>query len=143
MSRLRTYAAMKRSRAPRVKRSKSDPLRGVWTSGLRVAQRMLIEAWTASDPVYVVVDARAKGYCEVILDGARCRKRAVDHHHVSKPRRSFHDPDHVMAICRSHHDRVDFPYQRGRLLTLPLGDGKFQCRIAYAADKFTYRGGQR
>jgi hypothetical protein len=89
--------------------------------------------------VYALVDARADGRCEVVLNGQRCRKAAVDRHHTVKPRRSHTTSDEVMAVCRTHHERCDYPFARGRLQTTPLGDGRFACAIVTAPDKFTYR----
>lgn len=111
MSRLRTYAGMK----------------------LRPVLTPLVLA------VYAVVDARADGRCEITLDGERCRKAGVDHHHTVKPRRSHHTADEVIRICRGHHDKCEYPYARGRLVVRPLGDGRFECAVVSSADKFTYR----
>lgn len=91
-----------------------------------------------TDPVYVMVDARSDGRCEVNL-GARCPKAAQDHHHTVKPRRSHHTPDLVIAICRGHHERCDWPYKRGRLVIRGLGGGVFECAILTASDKFDLR----
>jgi hypothetical protein len=91
------------------------------------------------DPVYDAVDARAGRLCEVVLDGGRCPRLWQEHHHTVKPRASHHTPRYVMAICRWHHDAVDRPFKRGRLLTVPNGDGSFRCAIVTAPDKFTYR----
>lgn len=133
MSRLRTYAPMKRTAKP-------------WPTAAPQITRQTPTSFTAVfsgpapgvDPVYAAVDARSEGRCEVDL-GARCPKPAQDHHHTRKPRRRFHDPDHVIAICRTHHDRCDFPYARGRLVIRGLGAGVFECAIVTAPDKFTYR----
>lgn len=89
--------------------------------------------------VYALVDARADGRCEVVLDGERCRKAGVDHHHTVKPRRAHTTPDEVIRICRAHHDKCEYPYARGRLQILPMVDGQFECRVITAPDKFTYR----
>jgi hypothetical protein len=94
--------------------------------------------------VYELVDARSEGRCEVNIVGpwapsARCTHRAADHHHVVKPRRSHHDPALIVAMCRIHHDRCEWPYQRGRLVVTPLGDGRFTFALRYAADKFSAR----
>jgi hypothetical protein len=65
--------------------------------------------------VYQAVDERSEGRCEVVLDGERCRKRATEHHHLVKPRRSYHVPELIVHMCRTHHERCEWPYQRGRL----------------------------
>lgn len=97
------------------------------------------------DEVYRLVDARSGGFCEVALwfrrqtDGyyyeSRCTKKADDHHHTIKPRSSNHSPVTVIHICRNHHRMAENPFSAGRLLTLPLGTGRFHCRIVTAASK--------
>ena len=132
MSRLRTYAPMKRiSNKKRATRQYRAATAGV---DVLVGAQVI-----GNDPVYIVVGLRSEGRCEVTIDGARCPKRQQDHHHTVKPRESHHAPEYVMAICRAHHARVDWPYKRGRLLTVPNGDGTFRCAIVTAPDKFTYR----
>lgn len=93
--------------------------------------------------VYAVVDARSGGRCEVNLlpePGTRCRRRAADHHHLYKPRRSNHDPKLIVALCRGHHERCEWPYKRGRLV-ISLVDGRRVFAIQYAKDKFAFRSG--
>lgn len=83
---------------------------------------------------------RSERRCEVVVDGVRCYKWFHDYHHVQK--RSQGGPDtanNVLAICREHHDRTDFPYKRGRLVIRPLGQGRFECAIVTAADKFALK----
>ena len=75
----------------------------------------------------------------------RCPKRARDHHHLVKPRASNHVPWLVVAMCRDHHDRCDWPYQRGRLCfryyasrfaTLAAAAGEtFLFEIVYVSEK--------
>lgn len=79
--------------------------------------------------VYAEVDARSEGRCEVwepakVLSWTtglpevahiRCRRRAVEHHHLYKPRRANHDASKVIHACRDCHDRMEWPYRRGRL----------------------------
>lgn len=111
--------------------------------------------------VYEVVDARSGGRCEVnftleyILAGKaadlvkpgakgfdlRCRYRAVDHHHLYKPRRSNHEPDLIVHLCRRHHERCEWPYQKGRLC-ISLENGVHRFQIRFAADKWAARAGQ-
>ena len=94
------------------------------------------------DPVYEAVDRRAMGRCEVTftnLASVRCSNPARDHHHTRKPRKTWNHPDYVMAICRACHERVDWPYLRGRLEILPLGAGRFACAIVTAPDKWAAR----
>lgn len=86
---------------------------------------------------YALVDSRSGGRCEVVLDGVRCRQRAVDHHHTRKPRSSHDDPDSVMHVCRQDHDRHELtPFCDGRLVSDPLGGGRFASRIVTKADKW-------
>lgn len=118
MSRLRTYAPMSR-RSEKVK-----------------AQEAEYRA------VYKVVDQRSEGRCEFYEVAAfgfvRCTKRAADHHHLYKPRRSAHDHRLIVALCRDHHDRCEWPFKRGRLC-ISLTGGRFSFSIRYASDKFAVR----
>lgn len=122
MSRLRTYAPMRRQ-SQKVITAQAD---------FRVAYR--------------VVDARSEGRCECSLmphvEGwalrFRCHRRASDHHHLYKPRRSHHDPALIVHLCRHHHDRCEWPYKRGRLVVSLVG-GRFSFAIRFAADKFSAR----
>ena len=127
MSRLRTYAPMQRAPKPKVP--------GLVIPGFKEALDALLGP---EDPVYAAVDQRSEGRCEVDL-GARCQKPMQDHHHTRKPRRQHHTVDEVIAICRTHHNRVDWPYARGRLVIHGLGGGVFEYAIVTAPDKFTYR----
>lgn len=131
MGRLRSYARLKRQ-SDKVKREAPD-----------------------FRAVYLDVDRRSEGMCEVWQrrdeDGAliRCTHRAHDHHHLFRPRRSFHDAQHVLAICRADHDRTEWPYARGRLVYIGSWPGKpyegveriFLFQIMTAKDKFAVRGG--
>lgn len=86
------------------------------------------------------VDWRSDDRCEVVLVGLRCIRRRHDYHHVQKQSQGGpHTPDNVLAICREHHDRTDWPYKRGRLVIRPLGQGRFECAIVTASDKFAVR----
>ena len=93
-TRLRTYAPMRRQSAK--VRSQEPDFRAV----------------------YAQVNKRSEGRCEVILDGVRCPKRATDHHHLVKPRRAAenHTPERIVHVCRAHHERCEWPFQRGRLV---------------------------
>lgn len=83
---------------------------------------------------------RAKGQCEVVLDNARCPRRAKDAHHAVKRSQGGEDtPDNLLAVCRPCHDRTDTDYQRGRLVVTALGGERFTCTLRYASDKFTAR----
>lgn len=100
--------------------------------------------------VYAQVDGRSQGRCEVeltrevlfgpSLDGhpvlLRCPYRATEHHHVRKPRRVFHQPQWIIAICRHHHDMTTSAYATGRLLIEPRGEGVFTCAVVTKASKF-------
>lgn len=125
MTRLRTYVPMRR---------------------VSVKRRAEAETFAA---VYRLVDKRSEGQCEFIvsgdagtgpyLAGARCRKRATDHHHCVKPRRSHHSVNEIIHLCRAHHDRCEGPFVLGRLVVTPLGNERFRYTIRYASDKFANR----
>jgi len=93
--------------------------------------------------VYRAVDKRSDGICEFSLlpdygDAIRCKRRATDHHHLYKPRRSHHEKDLVVALCRVHHERCEYPYKRGRLVIL-LVNGRHHFALRFASDKFAAR----
>lgn len=124
MSRLRSYKPMKRQ---------SD----------KVAA-----AEAAYQAVYRIVDQRSGGRCEFWQPvenendvPVQCPRRATDHHHIEKPRRSHHTPDLIVHLCRVHHDRCEWPYKRGRLIVTILGwpDEYFSFAIRFASDKLAAR----
>lgn len=120
MSRLRTYARM----ANESDKVKQD--RDVFAS------------------VYAEVARRSDGRCEVEQDGeGRCRRRAMDPHHLFKPRRSHHTADEIVHVCRPCHDRMEYPFKRGRLCYLgSIVSGeirRFRFALRYAASKFAAR----
>ncbi len=120
MSKLRTYAPMRRV-SKKVKAGDSE-----------------------FRAVYAVVDARSGGRCEVNLlqsPNTRCTKRATDHHHLYKPRRSNHEPLCIIHVCRDHHDRMEWPYKRGRL-TCSFLAGEHRFSLVFAKDKFEFIGKQ-
>lgn len=92
--------------------------------------------------VYALVDRRSEGRCEVwepakvlnLTTGlpevlhVRCKRRAVEHHHLFKPRRANHDESKVVHVCRDCHDRMEWPYKRGRLCYV----GNFGAEFAFA-----------
>jgi len=94
------------------------------------------EVW---DQVYHAVDLRSSGWCEVRLNEFRCGHRGTERHHCVKPRASNHDPDKVIKICAEHHRLVEAPYATGRLVIIPLGFGRFACRIVTAGSKMQAR----
>ena len=79
------------------------------------------------------VRARAGDRCEIAThDHPGC-----DPHHV-KPR-SLGGEDsagNVIWICRFHHEQVDFPFKKGRLVIVPTTAGRFAWRIVYAENKW-------
>ena len=104
------------------------------------------------EAVYREVDARSGGRCEVILvargtiSGHRCCMRAKDHHHLFKPRAVHTTVGEVVGICRPHHERVDWPYAKGRLVFVGSIGGdpspypeRYFFAIRYAASKFEAR----
>jgi hypothetical protein len=64
--------------------------------------------------------------------GARRRR---DVHLVVKRSQggSDFDLDQLVALCRWCHDQTDAPYERGRLIVTPLGDGQFRCDVVKRA----------
>lgn len=99
--------------------------------------------------VYAEVDARSGGRCEVTtqepgsVSAFRCHLRAQEHHHLFKPRRAHHTAHEIIHICRGHHDRVEWPFTRGRLCyvgSATTGDiVAFHFALRYAASKFDAR----
>jgi hypothetical protein len=90
------------------------------------------------------VNQRSEGRCEfripceglVAVDNMpRCPKRATDHHHLLKPRRSHHTPDQIVHLCRDHHDRCEWPFKRGRLVITQRGGGRFAFAIRYEKER--------
>ncbi len=110
-SRLRTYAPMKR-RSLKVQKAEPD-----------------------YQAVYRLVDLRSEGRCEVLVSGSRCARRAMDHHHAVKPRRRNHSVGLVLHVCRTCHDRMAWPYLRGRLCWIR----GFLYEVRYASDKWAAR----
>ena len=89
-----------------------------------------VEGWEA---LKAAVMTRAKGRCEV---NDRDHP-AQDVHHVVP--RSLGGPDvleNLIAICRHHHDQVDQPFIRGRLVIAPLGEERFAWAIVRKATKW-------
>lgn len=92
--------------------------------------------------VYLDVDRRSGGRCELVWAGIRCHRQATEHHHTLKPRSSFNTPDAVIHVCggpKGHHRQVDAPFSQGRLVIVPLGGGRFHSCITTAVDKFAAR----
>jgi len=117
------------------------------TTRIKSVSRKVTKGRTAFRAVYDAVDARSGKRCEVVLRVGEytwlpCWKPAPDRHHTKKPRRSFHDPRWIVALCRRHHEMCDAPYAKGRLLIHPNGDGTFRCDIVTAPSKFAYREAQ-
>jgi hypothetical protein len=108
--------------------------------------------------VYADVDARSEGLCEVLtrdpegfkrflaMDRGewRCARRAAEHHHLFKPRRSHHTAGQVIHACIPCHDQMEWPYKRGRLCylgMLPSAQGpRFLFAVRFASSKFAARG---
>ncbi len=63
--------------------------------------------------------------------GWRCQacglRRRLDVHHVVKrsQRGSDFALDQLVALCRWCHDQTDAPWERGRLVVTPRGNGQF------------------
>lgn len=94
------------------------------------------DEWRA---VYRQVDERSGGFCEVVVDAERCKKRAADHHHLNKPRRAHHTPAGIVHMCRAHHDRCEWPYKRGRLVYVGASFLGVHFVVKYANDKWQIR----
>lgn len=95
--------------------------------------------------VYAEVDARSEGRCEVWTAGARCPRRGLHHHHLFKPRRSHHTAHQVIHACPGCHDRMEWPFKRGRLCYVGALQNAgqhptFHFLVQYSASKFQARG---
>ena len=69
--------------------------------------------------------------------GWRCayckRRRSLDPNHLVKRSRGGTDTvENIVPLCRSCHDRTDWPYSRGRLIVECLGIGRFVFRVAFS-----------
>src|ERR1700730_4487197 len=79
--------------------------------------------------------------------GARWRCQAcgrgggLEVHHVVKRAKggSDFDLDRLVALCPTCHARTDAPYVRGRLVSPPLGQGRFTFTVARGTDKWAIR----
>jgi len=126
MSKLRTYAYMNK-RSQKVKKQDQE-FKAVYEevrerSEGRCEYTARIELLTPSDPFRPLL---------------RCTHRAVDMHHLYKPRRSHTEKSMLVHLCRHHHERAEYPYKRGRLVISLVG-GRHTYRIVFAADKFALR----
>jgi hypothetical protein len=73
--------------------------------------------------IRLAVLLRARFRCQA------CQQRsALDVHHIVKRAQggSDFDLDRLVALCRGCHDLTDAPYNKGRLVITPLGDGVFR-----------------
>jgi 5-methylcytosine-specific restriction endonuclease McrA len=63
-------------------------------------------------------------------------------HHVVKRAQggSDFDLDRLVALCAPCHAQTDVPYARGRLVTTPLGQGRFTFTVVRGTDKWAIRG---
>jgi hypothetical protein len=118
-------------------------------SPLNKRSRKVQDGDAAFRAVYAEVDARSGFRCEVSTiitastmpgDGwGRCRMRATEHHHLFKPRRSHHTAEVVIHACRACHDRMEWPFKRGRLCFLSRMGTAFLFAIRTASDKWAAR----
>lgn len=135
-------ANMKRSPLRRYSTMQAKRRQHVPTTLSARERYVLDEALARQGPQRLVrtrVFARADGFCEVTLDGARCSRRPQDTHHVVKRSQGGEDSeDNEVALCRPCHDQTDYPYQRGRLVVTALGAGQFRFAVQRAPDKFAY-----
>ena len=98
------------------------------------------------EAVYAMVDARSEGWCEIREphDGMRgwpVRHAAEDHHHLFKPRRSFHQPRNILHICRAAHEEFDKPYALGRRVVTgwDAARGIYRTEVITAVNKWVAR----
>jgi len=70
---------------------------------------------------------------------ARARWRCLEVHHVVKRAQggSDFDRDRLIALCRDCHARTDAPFRQGRLVIIPLGDGRFGCEVQHGDNKWS------
>lgn len=62
----------------------------------------------------------------------------LDPHHTRKPRSEFlMDPETVIILGRRHHDQVDAPYPKGRLVIRGTRSSGWRMRVVHAPDKFS------
>jgi len=92
-----------------------------------------VEEWA---DIRAAVLARARWRCQAC--GACTR---LDVHHVHKRAQGGSDFDlgRLVALCRLCHERTDTPYVRGRLVVIPLDDGRFSFEIIRGPDKWAIR----
>jgi 5-methylcytosine-specific restriction endonuclease McrA len=83
----------------------------------------------------------------VVFRRARWRGQACGHggalevHHIVKraQRGSDFDLDRLVALCPGCHAQTDAPYARGRLVIIPLGEGRFTVEVTRGADQWAIR----
>ena len=94
-------------------------------------------------PAASVADWKAIRVQVLARAGWRCQacgvRRRLDVHHVVKRSQggSDFDLDQLVALCRWCHDQTDAPYERGRLIVTPLGDGQFRFDVIKRAARKT------
>lgn len=116
----------------------SSKRRGAIPKRLTPEERLVLDRAIARQERWASIRSdvfeRADYRCEVALDGVRCRRRAVDGHHVLARSQGGQDvPDNVVAVCRFHQEAVDWPDKRGRLEIASLGGERFTYAIVTAA----------
>lgn len=101
---------------------------------LSLKRRIGFEAWRE---VYAQVDQRSGGWCELDDHG---RHRAREHHHLRKPRASYHDPRLILHVCRAGHREFDRPYVQGRRVPTVFDPilGRYRTAVVTAADKWAH-----
>src|SRR5580765_6724513 len=92
-----------------------------------------LEEWAV---IRRVVFRRARWRCQ-----ACGRWGALEVHHIVKRAQggSDFDLDRLVALCPPCHAQTDAPYARGRLVIIPLGEGRFTCEVTRGADKLAVR----
>jgi 5-methylcytosine-specific restriction endonuclease McrA len=66
---------------------------------------------------------------------------ALEVHHVVKRAQggSDFDLDRLVTLCPPCQAQTDAPYARGRLIIIPLGDGRFTSEVTRGADEWAIR----
>lgn len=79
------------------------------------------------------VVARSRGRCEIrSYDHPGCDP----HHVVPRSLGGADAPENIIWLCRWHHNMVDRPFVKGRLVIEALGGGKFSWAIVRKANKW-------
>jgi len=108
---------------------------GRWPSAVPSAS---LEAWRE---IRAEILARARWRCQA-CGLPRCR---LEVHHIQKRAQggSDFDRDWLIALCRECNARTDAPFNQGRLVITPLGDGRFHWEVVQGGSKWSVQQGGR